>query len=162
MRPYIPSIRGRYNRTSYCTPCSVRTGRVTRRPVSSSTGTKSSAPESRNTSPSSPSMYLGNPLSVLRVISGRDRLQPNPNTPLPEPELYASSRCVPPPARPGVVPSGTLSDDVPVTALTPNFSPIPRMAPPPEGSAPPRRRLLCPPAAPPAPPSLPLEPGLHC
>src|SRR5262245_6027448 len=42
------------------------------------------------------------------------------------------------------MPSGTLRPDVPVTALTPNFSPIPRMAPPPEGSDTAGIRLLCP------------------
>ena len=49
------------------------------------TGTKSSAPERMKTSDSSASWYLGNPLSVLRVIDGRERDQPNPNGPLPIP-----------------------------------------------------------------------------
>src|SRR5215211_1898003 len=37
------------------------------------------------------------------------------------------------PGRPGLVASGTLSDPVPVAGLTPNFSPMPRIAPPPLG-----------------------------
>jgi hypothetical protein len=38
------------------------------------------------TSDSSASWYLGNPLSVLRVIEGSERFQPKPNGPLPAPE----------------------------------------------------------------------------
>ena len=38
------------------------------------------------------------------------------------------------PERPGLVANGTVMAPVPVTGLTPNFSPIPRMAPPPLGS----------------------------
>ena len=45
------------------------------------TGTRSSAPERMKTSESSASRYCGRPLSVLRVIDGRERLQPKPNGP---------------------------------------------------------------------------------
>jgi len=44
------------------------------------------SPERMDSSASSASQYRGNPLPVLRVIEGRERLQPNPNEPLPEPE----------------------------------------------------------------------------
>jgi len=52
----------------------------------SSTGTKSSAPEKMNTSESCASKYCGKPLSVFRVIEGKERLQLKPNEPLPAPE----------------------------------------------------------------------------
>src|SRR5438874_7184010 len=86
-----------------------------------------------NTSDSSTSSYRGSPLSVFRVIDGRDRLQPKPNGPLPAPESYESESCGPKPERPGLVAIGTLIDPVPVTGLAANFSPMPRMAPPPLG-----------------------------
>ena len=78
--------------------------------------------------------YWGRPLSVLRVMAGRERLQPKPKGPLPAPESYESESCGPKPERPGLVAMGTVSDPVPVTGLAANFSPMPRMAPPPLGS----------------------------
>lgn len=78
-------------------------------------------------------MYCGSPLSVLRVIAGSDRLQPNPNGPLPEPESYERINCGPNPDLPGLVAIGTVTDPVPVTGLAANFSPMPRIAPPPFG-----------------------------
>src|SRR3954453_22663319 len=86
-----------------------------------------------NTSDSSPSRYRGRPLSVLRVTDGSERLHPKPNGPLPDPESYAMEICGPKSERPAVNGSGTLSELVPVTGLTPNFSPIRRIAPPPFG-----------------------------
>jgi hypothetical protein len=62
-----------------------------------------------------------------------ERFQPKPNGPLPEPESYESDREGPNPERPGLVKMGTLTDAVPVTGFAPNFSPIPRIAPPPFG-----------------------------
>jgi len=85
------------------------------------------------TSDSSASWYLGKPLSVLRVIEGSDRLQPNPKGPLPEPESYVRLSWGPKPERPELVAIGTLIEPVPVTGLAANFSPIPRIAPPPFG-----------------------------
>jgi hypothetical protein len=72
-------------------------------------------------------------LSVLRAIAGTGRLQPMPNGPLPEPELYDSDSCGPKPERPGLSGMGTVIIPVPVAGLTLNFSPMPRMAPPPLG-----------------------------
>src|SRR5262245_40620661 len=86
------------------------------------------------TSDSAVSWYRGNPLSVFRVIEGRERLQPNPNGPFPAPESYESASCGPKPERPGLVAIGTVIEPVPVTGLAANFSPIPRIAPPPLGS----------------------------
>jgi hypothetical protein len=80
-----------------------------------------------------PSKYLGNPLSVLRVISGSDKLQPNPKDPFPEPESYESVSCGLKPERSGLVTMGTVIEPVPVTGLAANFSPIPQIAPPPLG-----------------------------
>src|SRR5437879_5112138 len=85
------------------------------------------------TSDSSPSRYWGRPLSVLRVMDGRERLQPKPNGPLPAPESYESASCGPKPDLPGLVAIGTDMEPVPVTGFTANFSPMPRMAPPPFG-----------------------------
>jgi hypothetical protein len=73
-------------------------------------------------------------LSVFRVIDGSERLQPKPNGPLPAPESYDSDNWGPKPERPGEVKIGTLIEPVPVTGFAPNFSPIPRLAPPPLGS----------------------------
>src|SRR5690349_11315714 len=87
-----------------------------------------------NSSESAASRYSGRPLSVLRVIDGRDRLQPKPNAPLPAPESYERESCGPNPDRPGLVAIGTDIEPVPVTGFAANFSPIPRMAPPPLGS----------------------------
>src|SRR6266702_5962875 len=86
------------------------------------------------TSDSSASRYRGKPLSVLRVIAGRERFQPRPKGPLPAPESYESESCGPKPERPGLVAMGTVMEPVPVTGLAANFSPMPRMAPPPFGS----------------------------
>src|SRR5262245_53181597 len=97
-------------------------------------GTRSSAPDRMKTSDSIESRYRGRPLSVFRVIEGSDRLQPNPNGPLPAPESYESESCGPKPDRPGLVAIGTVIDPVPVTGFAANFSPIPRIAPPPLGS----------------------------
>src|SRR6266699_3694043 len=97
------------------------------------TGTRSSAPERMYTSDSSASRYCGSPLSVLRVIAGRERFQPRPKGPLPAPESYESESCGPKPERPGLVAMGTVMEPVPVTWLAPNFSPMPRIAPPPFG-----------------------------
>jgi hypothetical protein len=74
-------------------------------------------------------------LSVLRVIDGSERLQPNPNGPLPAPESYDRARLGPNPDRPALVEMGIESDAVPVTELAENFSSMPLMAPPPFGSA---------------------------
>src|SRR5260370_41973223 len=86
------------------------------------------------TSDSATSSYCGNPLSVLRVIAGRERLQPKPNGPLPAPESYESGNCGPKPDRPGLVAIVTAIEPVPLARLTPNFSPRLRIAPPPLGS----------------------------
>src|SRR3990170_316369 len=104
-----------------------------RAPSERSSGTKSSAPDSRKTSDSSASLYSGKPLSVLRVTWGRLSDQPNPKGPLPEPESYASESWGPNPERPGLAATGTDMEPVPVTGLAANFSPMPRMAPPPLG-----------------------------
>jgi hypothetical protein len=53
---------------------------------------------------------------------------------LPEPESYESASWGPNPERPEAQGIGRLIEAVPVTALTENFSPRPRMAPPPWGS----------------------------
>jgi hypothetical protein len=53
-------------------------------------------------SESTASGQRGRPLSVLRVIDGRERLQPNPNGPFPAPESYDSGGCGPNPERPGL------------------------------------------------------------
>lgn len=103
--------------------------------VSSSTGTRSSAPEIMKTSDSSLSRYCGSPLSVLRVIVGSERDQPMPNGPLPEPESYESSSFGPKSDRAGLAGIGIVKFPVPVTGLAANFSPMPRIAPPPFGSA---------------------------
>src|SRR5258708_34762212 len=66
-------------------------------------------------------------------MEGRSRLHPNPNGLWPERELYERGSFGPKPERPGLVYIGTLIDPVPVTGLAPNFSPIPRIAPPPFG-----------------------------
>src|SRR5262249_26969987 len=97
------------------------------------TGTRSSAPERMTISDSSASKYFGRPLSVLRVIDGIDRLQPNPKGPLPAPESYESVSCGPKPERDGDVKTGTVIEPVPVTGLAVNFSPMPLIAPPPFG-----------------------------
>src|SRR5258706_13125925 len=86
------------------------------------------------TSDSSRSWYFGNPLSVLRVMEGRERFQPNPKALLPAPESYESNSCGPKPERLGLVASGTDMDPVPVTGLAANFSPMPLIAPPPLGN----------------------------
>src|SRR3990170_3296779 len=104
-----------------------------RAPSERSSGTKSSAPDSRKTSDSSASLYSGKPLSVLRVTWGRLSDQPKPKGPLPEPESYASESWGPNPERPGLAAMGTDMEPVPVTGLAANFSPMPRMAPPPLG-----------------------------
>ena len=70
----------------------------------------------------------------MRVIEGRERLQPNPNGPLPAPESYDRDSCGPKPERPGEVAIGTVIEPVPVTGLAANFSPMLRMAPPPLGN----------------------------
>ena len=70
----------------------------------------------------------------MRVIDGNDRLQPRPNGPLPVPESYESESSGPKLERLVDKGSGTLSEPVPVAMLVPNFSPIPRIAPPPLGS----------------------------
>src|ERR1700747_860509 len=85
-------------------------------------------------SDSSESKYFGRPLSVLRVIEGMDRFQPNPKEPLPAPESYQRDNCGPNPERPGDVAIARLIEPVPVTGLAANFSPIPLIAPPPFGS----------------------------
>lgn len=82
----------------------------------------------------SPSSYLGRPLSVFRVIDGSSTLQPRPNGVLPAPESYDSASWGPKPERPGLAGRGMVSDPVPVTGLAETFSPIPRTAPPPLGS----------------------------
>src|SRR5262249_34955457 len=104
-----------------------------RRPFFSSTGTRSSAPERMKASDSSASRYRGSPLSVFRVIAGRERLQTKPKGAFPLPESYDSVNEGPKPLRPGLVAIGTLIEPVPVTGLAANFSPIPLIAPPPFG-----------------------------
>src|SRR5262245_1253462 len=99
----------------------------------SNSDTRSSARESVKTSASGESRYCGRPLSVFREMTGTDKLQPNPNGPLPAPESYASDNWGPKPERPGLVAIGTVNEAVPVAGLTLNFSPIPRIAPPPLG-----------------------------
>ena len=64
---------------------------------------------------------------------GRERFQPNPNGPFPDPESYVSKRDGPNPDRPGLVVMGTVRELVPVAGFAANFSPIPRIAPPPFG-----------------------------
>src|SRR5215207_9693576 len=66
-------------------------------------------------------------------MAGIEKLQPNPNGPLPEPESYERESWGPKPERPGLVAIGTLMEPVPVTGLAANFSPMPRIAPPPLG-----------------------------
>ena len=68
------------------------------------------------------------------MIDGAEKFQPKPNGPLPAPESDVWDRCGPKPDRPGLVAIGTDIVPVPVTGLVPNFSPMPRMAPPPFGS----------------------------
>jgi hypothetical protein len=53
-------------------------------------GTRSSALEKRKTSDSFASSYCGSPLAVFRVMAGREKFDPNPSAPLPEPESYNS------------------------------------------------------------------------
>src|SRR5256885_6504787 len=86
------------------------------------------------TSDSSLSRYCGRPLSVLRVMVGSARCHPKPKGPLPAPESYESESCGPKPERPRLVAMGTLMEPVPVTGLTANFSPMPRIVPPPFGN----------------------------
>src|SRR5688572_4735056 len=81
------------------------------------------------------SWYCGNPFSVLRVIDGVPRLQPNPNGPLPDPESYARLSCGPNPDRADDVAIGTVVLPVPVAGFEANFSPTPRIAAPPFGSS---------------------------
>ncbi len=71
---------------------------------------------------------------MRRKIAGAERLQPRPNGPLPLPESYDSESAGPNLDRPGDAKIGTDIDAVPVLGLTPNFSPMPRIAPPPLGS----------------------------
>ena len=136
MRANSPSMRGRYRWMLYVLVPTVLGGRTSLThcvPCRTRVGTRSSAPDRMKTSESALSRYWGRPLSVLRVIEGRERLQPNPNGPLPAPESYDSESCGPKPERPGLVAIGTDMEPVPVTGLAANFSPIPRMAPPPLG-----------------------------
>src|SRR6266498_4633592 len=89
------------------------------------TGTRSSAPDRIKTSDSSASSYLGKPLSVWRVMQGREMLQPKPNGPFAAPESYESESCGPEPDRLGLVAMGIVIDPVPVTGSAANFSPMP-------------------------------------
>jgi hypothetical protein len=50
------------------------------------------------------------------------------------PESYDNEKDGPKPERPGLVKIGMLADAVPVTGFAPNFSPMPRIAPPPFGT----------------------------
>src|ERR1700730_15907593 len=80
MRANSPSILGRYRWMLYILPSTVRGGIFSRPhfpPSGTRTGTRSSAPERMKTSDSLASWYLGNPLSVLRVIEGSEKVQPN-------------------------------------------------------------------------------------
>src|SRR5580698_9527967 len=61
---------------------------------------------------------------------GIARPQPNPKGPLPAPESYERLSSGPKPERPGLAAMGIASEAVPFAALTANFSPIPRTAPP--------------------------------
>lgn len=60
--------------------------------------------------------------------------QPNPKIPLPDPELYDTDNEGEAPLA-GEAGKGIEKDDVPLTALTENFTSRPLMAPPPFGSA---------------------------
>jgi hypothetical protein len=131
-----PSMRGRYRWMRYSTLPTVRKGSDSgshASPFLMSSGTRSSAPDNIKTSDSSASWYGGRPLSVLRVIEGRDGVQPTPNGQLPAPESWESDSCGPKPERAGLVAMGTVIEAVPVSGFAANFSPMPRMAPLPLG-----------------------------
>jgi hypothetical protein len=64
---------------------------------------------------------------------GIDRCHPSPNGPFPGPELYERDSLGKKSERPGDENMGTVGEPVPVTGLTENFSPMPRIAPPPFG-----------------------------
>ena len=74
------------------------------------------------------------PLVGLARDRGERRLHPSLKGPLPEPKSYERVSCGPTPDRPGDVGIATVIEPVPMTGLAPDFSPIPRMAPPPLGS----------------------------
>jgi hypothetical protein len=79
------------------------------------------------------SLYCGRPLSVFRLMEDSPKLHPSPKILLPDPELYDRvNEGVTP--RAGEKGRAMENDDVPLAALTENFSSIPFMAPPPFGS----------------------------
>jgi len=67
-------------------------------------------------------------------MEDKPKLQPNPKTPLPAPELYESDN-VGVSALAEEKGRGMLSEAVPLTALTENFSSIPLIEPPPDGNS---------------------------
>jgi len=67
-------------------------------------------------------------------MDGRLNVQPKPNTPFPEPELYDKANVGEAP-RAGEKGRGIEKEAVPFTAFTENFSSMPLMAPPPFGKA---------------------------
>lgn len=73
------------------------------------------------------------PLAVLRVIVGREIVQPKPKGPLPFPELYVTDNWGSNPLA-GLTAIGMDIVAVPVGVLTVNFSFMPLIAPPPLGN----------------------------